>query len=111
MHQCIFDETLIQAGEPEDFPWNENTKDGTALARTQRICYFASKADQNTPFQDIISHAQAAKEKGWDVDLHLWDDTQHCNHLGKHEKDYVEAVRNMWIPKNTETKMKAKPKL
>ncbi|KAF2470887.1 cytochrome P450 [Lindgomyces ingoldianus] len=107
MRQCIFDETLVQVGEPENFLYDVNRNDGTKSAKTKRICYFASKADQNTPFQDIISHSKEAKERGWDVDLHLWDDTPHCNHLGKHEKDYMEAVKNMWMPKKPEAEIRS----
>ncbi|ORY14641.1 hypothetical protein BCR34DRAFT_461135, partial [Clohesyomyces aquaticus] len=64
--------------------------------KTKRIFYFASKANQNTPLQDVISHSKEAEERGWDVDLHVWNDTAHCNHLGKHEEEYSGAVRSMW---------------
>jgi hypothetical protein len=62
----------------------------------KRICYFASTKDATTPFRDVISHAEEAKKRGWDVEMHMWDDTAHCNHLGKHEAEYVRAVRGMW---------------
>jgi hypothetical protein len=106
MRQCIFDETLLQVGGSESLP-NERFKS----RKTKRICYFASKADQNTPFQDVVSHSQEAMQRGWDVDLHLWDDTTHCNHLGKHEKEYLEAVKNMWTPEKLEAEPKLRSKL
>lgn len=105
MRQCVLDETLVQVGWPKN-PSDDSPKPG----KTKRICYFASTADQNTPFQDIISHSQQAKARGWDVDMHLWHDTPHCNHLGKHEQEYVEAVKNMWIPEQpvAETRVRSK---
>lgn len=105
MRQCIFDETLIQVGWPENSSYGYGSNRDTDSARTKRICYFASKADQNTPFQDIVSHAKEAQENGWDVDLHLWEDTPHCNHLGKHEEEYVRAVRNIWMLEKPEAAM------
>ncbi|KAH7130057.1 hypothetical protein B0J11DRAFT_243441 [Dendryphion nanum] len=111
MRQCIFDETLVRIGGPENLSCEENTDDGTKSAKTKRICYFASKADQNTPFQDIISHSEEARQNGWDVDLHLWDDTPHCNHVGKHEKEYVEALRNIWTPDKRRSETKARSRL
>jgi hypothetical protein len=78
MRRCIFDETLVQVN-------------------AKSICYSASKADQNTPFQNIISHFREAKEDGWDEYFCLWEDTPHCNHLGKHEEEYTKAIADMWI--------------
>jgi len=95
MRQCIFNETLIHFSGLENVSNGDNTNVNTKSARIKPICYFASKADQNTPFQDIVSHAKEAQERGWDVDLHLWDDTPHWNHLIRHNEEYVEAVKNI----------------
>jgi hypothetical protein len=119
MRDCIFDESLVQVGGGEEFSYGNGEGDGddrdTPSAknrtRTKRICYFASKADQNTPFQDIVSHAEEARDKGWHVDLHLWDDTPHCNHLGKHEEEYVRAVRDMWMREDSEGEIMVRSKL
>jgi hypothetical protein len=62
----------------------------------KRICYFASTKDVTTPFQDVISHADEAKRRGWDVEMHMWDDTAHCNHLGQHDTEYTGAIKSMW---------------
>jgi hypothetical protein len=62
----------------------------------KRICYFASTKDVMIPFQDVLSHAYEAKRRGWDVEMHIWDDTAHCNHLGRHEAEYTGAVKGMW---------------
>jgi hypothetical protein len=85
MRQGVLDEALIQFADEGKY------------SGVKRICYFASKADRNTPFKDIISHAEEARKRGWLVDLHLWDDTPHCNHLSKHKEEYVRAVRSMWM--------------
>jgi hypothetical protein len=100
MRECFFDEALIQANRSQKSSVEHDTS--THTVPHKRICYFASKADRNTPFKDIVSHAEEARERGWLVDLHLWDDTQHCNHLGKHEEEYVKAVRSMWMLEPTE---------
>jgi hypothetical protein len=111
MRQCIFDETLVQVGGAEHARDDDDTNGVRTPVVTKPICYFASKADQNTPFQDIVSHANEAEQKGWEVDLHLWDDTPHCNHLGKHEEEYVEAVRNMWMLEKSEAAKRIRSKL
>jgi hypothetical protein len=99
MRESVLDETLLQVRGVEP------KQDETTLANTKCICYFASIADRNTPFHDIISHSEEAKKRGWNVDLHLWDDTQHCNHLGKHEKEYAEAVMKLWMPAKAKAKL------
>lgn len=113
MRRCIFDEALIQVGTPGKPSHGDGANRGSLEAgmELRRICYFASKADQNTPFQDIVSHAEEAREKGWEVDLHLWDDTPHCNHLGKHEEEYVRAVRSMWMLEKPVGKMTVRSRL
>lgn len=104
MRECVLDETLLQV-RGMDCRVEQNRNAITSPSKAKRICYFASKADQNTPFQDIISHAEEAKRRGWDVDLRLWNDTQHCNHLGKHEKEYTQAVSDMWTPVTIKAKL------
>lgn len=94
MRESVLDETLMQVDSSGETSSRNEVRDG----RMKRICYFASKLDQNAPFQDVLSHAEEAKRKGWDVDIHLWDDTPHCNHLGKHVEEYMGAVRTMLSP-------------
>lgn len=84
--ETMLDEDLMQVGALGE-------KEGVL---GKRICYFASTKDVTTPFRDVISHAEGAKKRGWDVEMHMWDDTVHCNHLGKHEAEYTRAVRGVW---------------
>lgn len=84
--ECLLDEDLVQVEARSE-------KDGV---RGKRVCYFASTKDETTPWRDVISHSEEAKKRGWDVEMHMWDDTVHCNHLGKHETEYTTAVRGVW---------------
>lgn len=79
---------------PEDY-WRKSILDKT-LIDSKRICYIASKADELTGWRDVVSHAEEARQKGWDVQQHIFDDTPHCNHISKHEDVYVKAARNLW---------------
>jgi hypothetical protein len=84
--EAILDENLMHVGA-------HGEKEGM---RGKRICYFASTKDETTPWRDVISHSEEAKRRGWDVEMHMWDDSVHCNHLGKHEAEYTTAVRGVW---------------
>lgn len=102
MRECVLDEALIQAGRPADNSDTDDSNKTRDSRGSKRICYFASKSDRNTPFQDIVSHAAESRERGWHVDLHLWDDTPHCNHLVKHEEEYMKTARSMWTIESPE---------
>ncbi|KAF1951249.1 indole-diterpene biosynthesis protein-like protein PaxU [Byssothecium circinans] len=80
----ILNEEMMRVGDPGE-------------EGSRRICYFASKADENTRWEDTISHAELAKQRGWDVKVFLWDDTSHCNHISKHKEEYSGAVEAMWM--------------
>ncbi|KAF2643895.1 hypothetical protein P280DRAFT_466617 [Massarina eburnea CBS 473.64] len=79
----MLNEELLKVGDP--------VEEGS-----RRICYFASKADENTRWEDTLSHAELAKQRGWNVKVFLWNDTTHCNHLSKHQDEYSGAVQAMW---------------
>jgi hypothetical protein len=83
--ETMLDEDLLHVAGPRE--------EGFA---GKRICYFASTKDVMIPFQDVLSHADEAKRRGWDVEMHMWDDTEHCNHLGQYEAEYTGAVKGMW---------------
>ncbi|KAF2248089.1 indole-diterpene biosynthesis protein-like protein PaxU [Trematosphaeria pertusa] len=79
----MINEDLIKVGDPQE----EGSK---------RICYFTSKADRTTPWQDVVSHAEMACKNKWSVMLFVYEDTPHCNHMAEHGNEYEEAVRAMW---------------
>lgn len=107
---CIFDDTLIQVDGPEVISKGDPTNGSPRSGRKQGICYLASKVDQNTPFEDVVSHAKEARGRRWYVDLHLWGDTLHCNHISKHEEEYAKAIKSMWMPETYEiARVRAKP--
>ncbi|GAW24966.1 hypothetical protein ANO14919_145630 [Xylariales sp. No.14919] len=80
---------------PEDY-WRESILD-KSLVESNRICYIASKADELTGWQDVVSHAEEARERGWDVQQYIFNDTSHCNHISKHEDVYIKAVKDLWM--------------
>lgn len=81
VRQCLFDEALVQIGGIESISDHHGADRNLRSTSIKRTCYFASKADQNAPFQDVVSHAEEAQEKGWSLNVHLWDNTPHYNYL------------------------------
>ena len=66
------------------------------LVDTKRITYIASKADKIIGWKDVVSHAQEARKKGWEVREIIYENTRHCNHLQKDPQAYEDMVRDMW---------------
>ncbi|KAH7398513.1 indole-diterpene biosynthesis protein-like protein PaxU [Pyrenochaeta sp. MPI-SDFR-AT-0127] len=62
----------------------------------RRISYVFSKADTHVEWDDVTSHADDARQKGWDVKELMFEDTPHCNHISKYRAEYFDAVRRMW---------------
>jgi len=62
----------------------------------RRTSYVASKADKVTQWEHVLQHAEETKAKGWKVELLLYDDTGHCNHLVKSEGAYAGIVGRVW---------------
>ena len=79
---------------PEDY-WRESILN-EELIENKRVCYIASKADKMTDWRDVVSHAEEARKKGWDVKEIMFDDTPHCNHISKNEDIYINAVSAVW---------------
>ncbi|KAI0428981.1 indole-diterpene biosynthesis protein-like protein PaxU [Xylaria sp. FL1042] len=68
------------------------------LVDCKRICYFASVIDTVTDWRDVLSHAEQARRKGWEVRELLFEDTPHCRHMDsrRHRNHYDNAVRYLW---------------
>ncbi|XXG96266.1 hypothetical protein Hte_002547 [Hypoxylon texense] len=79
---------------PEDY-WRKSILNAE-LIENERACYIASKADKMTDWRDVASHAEEARGKGWDVKEIMFDDTPHCNHIGKNKDIYSSAVAAVW---------------
>jgi hypothetical protein len=50
---------------------------------------------------DVHSHAEKARNKGWDVEEIIFEDTAHVNHMAKHEERYLTVVNSVWTGRNT----------
>lgn len=94
-------------GKPEDLIRDTLLDEATVYRRSgsgaaddleQRIraCYVFSKADRMVEWTDVIEHADAARSKGWLVRELMFEDSSHCNHLSKHEREYFEAMQDIW---------------
>lgn len=90
---------------PEDY-WRRSVLD-EKLIDCRRICYIASKADKMTDWNDVVSHAEEARKKGWAVKEIIFEDTPHCNHISKHGATYINAVTDVWEEKDLGASLEA----
>jgi hypothetical protein len=79
---------------PEDF-WRKAVLD-KSLIDSNRVAYVASKADKQTDWRDVVSHAEVARKQGWEVKEIILEDTPHCNHLKKDPQMYHDLATRMW---------------
>ncbi|KAI0818317.1 indole-diterpene biosynthesis protein-like protein PaxU [Xylaria sp. FL0064] len=88
--------TLCRYEVPGEY-WRKSILNGK-LVDCKRIYYFASVVDRVTDWRDVLSHAEQARRKGWEVREFLYEDTTHCRHMGgqKHRNDYDNAVCHLW---------------
>ncbi|KAI0531529.1 indole-diterpene biosynthesis protein-like protein PaxU [Xylaria digitata] len=83
--------------------WRKSILD-QKLINCKKICYFVSKADKLTDWIDVLSHAEQARKKGWEVEEFPFDDTPHCRHftrhlhraVGGHFNVYNNVIANIW---------------
>ncbi|KAF2243165.1 indole-diterpene biosynthesis protein-like protein PaxU [Trematosphaeria pertusa] len=61
-----------------------------------RICYLFSKADDHVDWKDVVDHAEVARDKGWEVEEALFEDTPHCNHFTKNTQRYTDMMHRLW---------------
>lgn len=58
--------------------------------------YIYSKADQLVPYQDVKSHADDARSKGYEATSEvLFEESAHCAHAMAHKEQYWEAVAGL----------------
>lgn len=85
--------------QPEDLIRNtllDNEMVAGSHQEESRICYIYSTADKHVHWTDIVDHGELARHKGWHVKEVRLEDSDHCNHISKYEKQYVEAMKWMW---------------
>ncbi|KAI9764745.1 MAG: hypothetical protein M1835_007520, partial [Candelina submexicana] len=59
-------------------------------------CYIYSLADPMVAWQDVVSHAEEAEEKGWRVVTEKYIDSGHAAHLRQDEDRYWGVVKSLW---------------
>jgi hypothetical protein len=64
--------------------------------RKRRIDYVWSKEDEMVEWQDVVDHAEEAREKGWVVGSTEFVGSGHCGHLRVSRERYEEVVKGMW---------------
>ncbi|KAF2836635.1 hypothetical protein M501DRAFT_1033713 [Patellaria atrata CBS 101060] len=62
----------------------------------RNICYIFSKSDKMVEWEDVISHTDEARGRGWLVNEICFNDTTHCNHVSKHAEQYFRAMKSVW---------------
>jgi hypothetical protein len=90
----LFGSQLLGAEKPENL--YRRTLLDEDIVRCKRICYVFSKADTHVDYADVTSHADVARQQGWDVEEILFEDTPHCNHISKYRAEYVDAMTKTW---------------
>ncbi|OJJ50344.1 hypothetical protein ASPZODRAFT_139646 [Penicilliopsis zonata CBS 506.65] len=60
------------------------------------VCYIYSKTDTQIIWKEVHDHALEARNKGWEVEEIVYDDTGHCAHLSADEKRYTDALKWLW---------------
>lgn len=73
------------------------TGSGTASSLPAgQLCYLYSKTDPLVDWTDIQDHAKEARRRGWRVTDMLFEDSAHCAHMSRFEKQYTTVVEAMW---------------
>ncbi|KAK3501923.1 hypothetical protein B0T13DRAFT_215792 [Neurospora crassa] len=65
-------------------------------ARGARRLYVYSKEDDIIYWEDIESHAAQARQRGYQVDMDMFEGTPHVGHMRMHSEQYWRAVAKTW---------------
>ncbi|KAK3498946.1 uncharacterized protein B0T23DRAFT_306137 [Neurospora hispaniola] len=65
-------------------------------AREARRLYVYSKEDDIIYWEDIESHAAQARQRGYQVDMDMFEGTPHVGHMRMHPEQYWRAVAKTW---------------
>ncbi|KAK3954768.1 hypothetical protein QBC32DRAFT_74182 [Pseudoneurospora amorphoporcata] len=64
--------------------------------KSARRLYMYSKEDDIIYWEDIEKHAAQARQKGYVVDLDMFEGTPHVGHMRQHPEQYWGAVKKTW---------------
>ncbi|KAK0638464.1 hypothetical protein B0T16DRAFT_421229 [Cercophora newfieldiana] len=58
--------------------------------------YLYSKADDIIHWQDIEAHAAVARQRGYEVEMELFEGTPHVGHMRQWPEQYWASIKNAW---------------
>lgn len=64
--------------------------------KAARRLYLYSKEDDIIYWEDIEKHAAQARQRGYEVDMDMFEGTPHVGHLRQHPEQYWGAVKKTW---------------
>ncbi|KAL0465939.1 hypothetical protein QR685DRAFT_536501 [Neurospora intermedia] len=64
--------------------------------REARRLYVYSKEDDIIYWEDIEKHAAQARQRGYEVDMDMFEGTPHVGHMRMHSEQYWRAVAKTW---------------
>lgn len=74
---------------------NDVGENGLSTLNTAKL-YLYSKEDEIILWNDIEAHAAEAREKGFDVQLEMFEGTPHVGHMKMHTEQYWGAIEKRW---------------
>jgi len=83
----IFDVLKAALLNPRVVPWVDE--------RSPRV-YIFSKNDEMVPWQQVMAHAEKAKELGMDVRIKLYEQTSHVTHMRADPGTYWATIGEAW---------------
>jgi hypothetical protein len=70
--------------------------DPELFGRRATRLYLVSRADRMVAVEDVLSHAQEAKEGGYEVGIVVFDTAPHCALILEDAQRYWDAIRRCW---------------
>ncbi|KAG1737159.1 uncharacterized protein EDB91DRAFT_1138953 [Suillus paluster] len=86
--------------------WNPRILPWMSL-HTPRI-YLFSRKDKLIPWQEVVQHAETAKERGMDVRCELFEESGHVRHALVEPERYWSLVQEVWVVAISKEKGKAR---
>jgi hypothetical protein len=83
----IMENLHIELLNPRILPWMG--------LHTPRL-YLFSRSDKMIPWQDVIRHAETAKERGMDAHCELFEESEHVAHAMLETEKYWSSVQGVW---------------
>lgn len=64
--------------------------------KSARRLYLYSKEDDIIYWEDVEKHAAQARQRGYQVDMDMFEGTPHVGHMRQHPEQYWGAIRKTW---------------